>query len=536
MNKVFRTKSALNGRFFILLLLAFTCGALTHLSFAPYHIQWLAPLSLAVFYASLISGRKLSARQHLGLGLGFGGGLFSFGIRWVHVSIDNFGGLPLVVSLFLMLLLSLYLACFAGICCYLFARFKLDPTQRYWAVSNALLFSSLWVLSELARGKVLTGFPWLWLGYSQTQGIFSHNGATIGVIGLSLLICLTATLLATAVINRSASAVAGLVITVLFAYGLNRVTTITVTDNTVDVALVQGNIEQSAKWQADKMWPTITSYMDLTRDHFDADIIFWPEAAMPAVEDWITDYLRLMDKSANFRDSAIITGLISRQHSDDAASSDARHYYNALVSVGNAKQKIQPAGNYQPQHSNRYYKHQLLPIGEFVPFEALLRPLAPLFNLPMSSFHRGAWQQPNLEALGYQIAPAICYEIAFPELVRANMTPATDLLLTVSNDAWFGRSIGPHQHMEIAQMRAIELGRPLLRVTNNGITAIVDAGGAITAQLPQFEQGVLRGQVPLVSGQTYFYRWGQWPVIGLTLLCLATIISRKWLKAKPALD
>jgi apolipoprotein N-acyltransferase len=150
----------------------------------------------------------------------------------------------------------------------------------------------------------------------------------------------------------------------------------------------------------------------------------------------------------------------------------------------------------------------------------------------MSSFQRGSNVQPNLQAQGYQIAAVICYEIAFPELVRANMTAQTDFLLTVSNDAWFGRSIGPHQHMEIAQMRAIELGRPLIRVTNNGITAIVDTKGNITARLPQFEQGVLRSKVPLVSGQTYFYRWGQWPIIILCLVMLGIITSRKLLKAQ----
>lgn len=532
MNKLLTVKNVLNGRFFILILVAFTCGASSHLSFAPYNIQWLAPLSLATLYAILATGSQLSAKQHFWLGLGFGAGLFSFGVRWVHVSIDNFGGLPLAVSLTLMLLLSLYLALFPAACCYLFARLKSKSS-----LTNALLFSSLWVLSELARGKLLTGFPWLWLGYSQTTGIFSQNAATIGVIGLSLMISLVATFFASLVMTREFKPLVGLISTLLLAIGLNQISTTRITDERVDVALVQGNIEQSAKWQADKMWPTISTYMDLTRDNFDADIIFWPEAAMPAVEDWVVDYLRLMDKTASFRDSAIVTGLIAREPAAQTEPSlsqppEASRYYNALVSVGNSQQKTQKSGDYQPQHNNRYYKHQLLPIGEFVPFETLLRPLAPLFNLPMSSFYRGDWQQPNLTAVGYEMAAAICYEIAFPELVRANMTRSTDLLLTVSNDAWFGRSIGPHQHMEIAQARAIELGRPLIRVTNNGITAIVDARGTITSQLPQFEQGVLRAKVPLVTGQTYFYRWGQWPVIGLTLLCVAVVAARRLVTAK----
>ncbi|NRA84355.1 MAG: apolipoprotein N-acyltransferase [Gammaproteobacteria bacterium] len=514
-------KNALLGRFFIQLLLAFGFGALAHLSFAPYSIEWLAPLSLSFLYLQIVA-QTFNPKQHGWLGLSFGVGLFSFGLRWVHVSIDNFGGLPLAVSLGLMLLLSLYLALFSAMVCYLFSKIRTSSP-----LNNALLFSSLWVAFELIRGKALTGFPWLWLGYSQTSGIFSQSAATIGAIGLSLLICLIASLSVASIVDRSKSCAAVLTLTLLGAFSLNSLQQITQRDQSVDVALVQGNIEQSAKWQSDSMWPTISTYMDLTRDNLDAELIFWPEAAMPAVETWVIDYLKLMDKTANFRDSAIITGIIARHESTSANSPKTADYYNALVTLGNFEQKTQKSGGYQLNHSNRYYKHQLLPIGEFVPFEDFLRPLAPLFNLPMSSFARGQWQQPNLTALGYQIAPAICYEIAFPHLVRANMTPQTDLLLTVSNDAWFGRSIGPHQHMEIAQMRAIELGRPLLRVTNNGVTAIVDTTGVITAQLPQFEPGVLRANVNLVSGLTYFYRWGQWPIIALIILLIWLSIVRK---------
>ena len=524
--KLIPLKSVLEGRFFILPLLCFGLGALFHLSFAPYRIEWIAPLVIGLFF-SLLTMNSLSHRRHFILGLSFGFGIFSLGLRWVHVSIDSFGGLPLIVSIILVLLLALYLALFPAFCCYLFSRFKKPQSSLF----NPILFSSLWVITELARGKLLTGFPWLWLGYSQTEGVMSQNAATIGVIGLSLLICAIATLTSSVLINRRLKPLGGLVAVVLIAVTLNQINRITTTQQQVNVALVQGNIEQSAKWQADKMWPAITQYMDLTRDNFDADLIFWPEAAMPAIENWVTDYLRLMNKTANFRDSAIITGIIARQSENGSFSPTETGYFNALITLGNRDKKIQKDGDYQPNHRNRYYKHQLLPIGEFVPFEDLLRPIAPLFNLPMSSFKRGDWQQPNLQALGYKIAPAICYEIAFPELVRANMRPDTDLLLTVSNDAWFGHSIGPHQHMEIAQMRAIELGRPLLRVTNNGITAVVNPSGQIIKQLPQFEVGVLRADITLVKGQTYFYRFGQWPVIFFVSLMLALALM---IKVKPA--
>ncbi|MGL4749983.1 MAG: apolipoprotein N-acyltransferase, partial [Shewanella sp.] len=241
-------------------------------------------------------------------------------------------------------------------------------------------------------------------------------------------------------------------------------------------------------------------------------IIVWPEAAIPAPESMVQDFLDNANKVANLNHTSIITGIISRQQED---------FYNSLIVLGNHNQKQQDSPDYESDGSNQFKKHHLLPIGEFVPFQALLRPIAPFFNLPMSSFARGDYQQPNLSALGHKVAPAICYEIAFPEQLRDSVNLGTDLLLTVSNDAWFGTSNGPLQHMEIAQMRAIELGRPLVRATNNGVTAVVDEHGNITAALPQFETGVLSATIPLVTGQTWFAKIGQTPLL---ILCGALLL------------
>ncbi len=190
--------------------------------------------------------------------------------------------------------------------------------------------------------------------------------------------------------------------------------------------------------------------------------------------------------------------------------------FNSVIVLGN-KTDQQAFGNYLYGHENRYSKHHLLPIGEFVPFEDWLRPIAPLFNLPMSSFKRGDYIQPNLQAKGIQILPLLCFEIAFPEQLAANYTDDTQLLLTVSNDAWFADSHGPHQHMEIARMRALEFGRPLVRSTNTGITAAVDHYGQFINQLPQFEQGVLISDIALVEGITPYAKWDECPFIVLHL-------------------
>src|SRR5690606_15937362 len=203
--------------------------------------------------------------------------------------------------------------------------------------------------------------------------------------------------------------------------------------------------------------------------------------------------------------------------------------FNTMIVLG-LDAPFQPVEPYAHGHTNRYQKHQLLPIGEFVPFEDLLRPLAPLFDLPMSSFTRGDFKQANLRAKGFHLAGAICYEIAFPAQVRANVSASTDYILTVSNDTWFGASHGPAQHMQIARMRALELGRPLLRATNNGITAVVDAYGNELARAPQFTSTALSAEVPIVRGQTLYQLFGSlgaWLIAVLTALVSTLIALRR---------
>lgn len=489
------------------LVLAFILGASTALSFAPYSLWIIYPVAMAL--ALWLSG-SLTPKASFFHWLSFGFGCFAVGISWVHVSMDTFGGLPLAASVGLMALLALYLALYpalTGLGLAWLTRANTPSLSR-----NLLLFPALWVLTEWARGWVMTGFPWIWAGYSQTQGPLKELASIIGALGLSFLIAMLAGALALCFSKRYKSLLILLPIIAVAAWVTPKLTQIKPTGESVKVALVQGNIPQSMKWEPEALWPTLLKYMDLSREHFDADIIVWPEAAIPAPESMVQDFLDNANKVANLNHTSIITGIISRQHDE---------FYNSLIVLGNHNQKQQDTPDYESDGSNQFKKHHLLPIGEFVPFEALLRPIAPFFNLPMSSFARGDYQQPNLSAVGHKIAPAICYEIAFPEQLRDSVNLGTDLLLTVSNDAWFGTSNGPLQHMEIAQMRAIELGRPLVRATNNGVTAVVDEKGNITAALPQFETGVLSATIPLVTGQTWFAKIGQTPLL---LLCGALLL------------
>jgi apolipoprotein N-acyltransferase len=490
-------------------LASFSAGAIAVLGFAPWSFWFLALFAVALLAFQLTKATPKQAFKH---GYLFGLGLFSVGISWVHISIDKFGGLPLPLSLLLMLLLSAYLALYPALACWCSNHLQ----SRYRLLQPAIL-AACWIFSEFLRGYMLTGFPWLAIGYSQLNGPFSGWFAIFGVEGVSLLTVLTAGYLAT--LSQQKRVISTLLASTLLFSGIavNQINFLSNKGEPVDVVLVQGNIPQTLRWQPDQEWPTMLKYLDLSRPHYDADLIIWPEAAVPSVEPMVQEYLENLDLVTNHHGTTLISGIVDYNF-------DNRQFFNTLIVLG---KQNEPINNYRYGGANRYQKHHLLPIGEFVPFADLLRPIAPLFNLPMSSFSRGDYTQANMVAGEYQLAPAICYEIAFPEQLRRSVTEDTDFLLTVSNDAWFGDSIGPQQHMEIARARAIELGRPLLRATNTGVTAAVDAYGNEIGRLPMFKAAVLRLDMQRVSGVTPFAFWGHWPVIlSSVMVLLITLLLR----------
>lgn len=439
----------------------------------------------------------------------FGFGYFGAGISWVHVSIAEHGGLPLVASLALMMLLCGYLALFPAI---LFKTMSRLFKPALWPLTMPFA----WLLMEWVRSWMLTGFPWLSIGYSQTSSIFASFYPLVGEIGLSALIILVACSAAIGAAQKQwlYAIIPALVLSVS-AWALGNIQYSTPTSVTKSVALVQGNIAQSTRFNPEKDLMAMDKYLNMTKALWDADIVIWPEAAVSRLEPLVQDYLIALDKKATATNTGLITGLINYDVETNVA-------YNTLAALG--IDTLTNNAPYRLNHSKRYAKHHLLPIGEFVPFEALLRPLAPIFDLPMSSFSRGDYVQPNLTAGDINFAPAICFEIAFPKQIAANLSATTHAIVTVSNDAWFGDSHGPHQHLQIAQVRAKEFGLPVLRATNNGVTAIVDHTGKIQSQLPQFEAAVLRDTIVMVEGVTPYRRFGDWPIWIFAALGMATAI------------
>lgn len=497
--------------------LALVAGLLLTFAYAPFNFWPLTFLSLASLIVCIEPKNNTSpdaAKRSAKYGFIFGLGWFGAGISWVHVSIATFGGMPLIASIALMVVLCAYLALYPALASWFAARFAVGRLTFL-----ALLVAGF-AITEYLRGTLLTGFPWLSFGYTQTDSPLNALAPVIGEFGLTLL-CILIGFSLKQLIHKQFTPV---LLTCAITASLFAISTLTThphySEKTIKTVLVQGNIKQHLRFEPSEFWTTMSKYQDMTRLHWHADLIVWPEAAVPELEALAYDYLVNVDSAAAFNNTAVITGIVDFQY-------DTRNIFNSLIVLGKEQQSDEH-GRYQYLGKNRYQKHQLLPIGEFVPFEDLLRPIAPLFDLPMSSFTRGDKVQNNLRANGLNILPAICYEIAFANLVRGNYHADSDILFTVSNDAWFGRSHGPHQHMQIARMRALELQRPLIRVTNNGISAVYDPISQQQLSLPQFEADVLEAEVKLIKGESIYSQFGNWPVWAVVLLLLLAGLTVKY--------
>ncbi|GAB1624127.1 apolipoprotein N-acyltransferase [Agarivorans albus] len=490
------------------LLAAFVCGLIAPFAFAPYGLWPLMPLSL-------LGLLLLLKPEQSGFKLGFcyGLGWFGYGIHWVHVSMAEFGGMPLIVSLALMALLVAYLALYPAFSCWLANKWQ-GPRRLAFFL---LWFPACWLLGEWLRSWVLTGFPWLQPGYSQIDSPLSTIAPVFGLYGVTWLVLLIAASAALILVNKGKVRwVACLTIALPLVLGLTfKGVSWTQAQDSLKVALVQGNVPLDIKWLPQHRAASLVMYQQETAAIEDADVIVWPESAIAALEYEVIDFLHDLDGQLLNKQQALITGVIAHNLQNN-------QYYNALITLGQQTEEAGASSAYYYENPNRYYKNHLLPIGEFVPFEQLLRPLAPFFNLPMSSFNRGDTMQQNLEVKGHQWLAAICYEIAFGELLRPQFTPETDAIITVSNDAWFGTSIGPQQHLEIAQMRALEFGRPVVRSTNTGVTAIIDRFGNIQQRAPEYQQLTLTDDVTPATGITPYQRFGLWPVALIVLLGLAS--------------
>ena len=477
------------------LLAAALLGAVQVLAFAPFGWWPLAWLSLAGLFALWL---RAAPGRAFRLGYAFGLGLFGFGTSWVYHSIHTFGQSPAPFAAALTVGFVAVLAAFPAAVGWAQARLGragVGPGWRLLAVMPAL-----WLLAEWLRGWLFTGFPWLQVGYSQRLALGGY-GPLLGVLGMG---GVTALLAGLTVWGRRRPLPAVLAAALLLGagWGLGQVTWTRPEGRPLRVALVQGNIAQGDKWRAEWLVPTVERYLKLTRAHLDSDLVVWPEVALPGryrlFKPQVLDPLRreLADSHTD-----LITGILHAQ---------GGRLYNALLRLG----KGPPAW---------YHKRHLVPFGEYIPLRRWLTWLEDMVVLPAADIAPGRRAEP-LPAAGTAVGGSICYEDAYGAEM-ADLLPAARLLVNVSNDAWFGDSLAPHQHLQIARLRALELGRPLLRATNTGISAVIDHRGRLAGRLPQFTTAVLTARVQPRAGRTPFARWRNGAALALAALALVAALT-----------
>lgn len=361
------------------------------------------------------------------------------------------------------------------------------------------------VLADYIIGVLFTGFPWMYVGYTTVDSPFASFAPLVGVRGISLLFFICAGAIALAIERRYVYLpVAGFIFFVsIIIMGIKYVTPM----EPIKVAGIQGNIEQSIKWDPNHTIPSIKKYMNLTSPELGKnDVVIWPESAMPVYVQQIVPLLDDLNFLANEQETALLMGI--QRVTPDKLS------YNSMYVFGQSKNLFD---------AQIYDKRQLVPFGEVVPFENLTRQLGSIFNFPMSSFSPGALDQEqiHIEKFDLKFIPALCYESIFPELMLSMHSDETNGIIMISNDSWYGDTRGPIEHLAIARMRSMEMQKPMIRVTNSGITAYIDELGAIVERLPSDEEGVLHMQYVPTSGTTPYAKGGIYIFIVMVLATIA---------------
>ena len=460
------------------------------LAFAPLG---LFPLALLTFGLLAHFWIGATPRQAFWSGYAFGLGLFGAGVSWVYVSLHTFGAMPLPLAALATFLFCAFLALFPAVAGWLQARI---PAQA--AVRACLLIPAAWTLIEWLRSWIFTGFPWLSVGYASVGWPLQGYAPLLGVFGLSFM---TVSLggMAWLLFQRQRLLVFATTFIAIIVAGqaLRHVHWTEPAGEPVSAALLQGNIEQDLKFRPERYAAILATYVRLAEGAH-AKLIVFPETSIPRFLDRIEpEFLEQLAGVARRNGGDLLLGVPYRSRSGE--------YFNSVISLGSSP----------PQ---AYHKSHLVPFGEFIPpgFGWVLGVL----QVPLSDFSRGGHDQAPIAAAGQRVAVNVCYEDAFGDEIARRVREAT-ILVNVSNVAWFGDSLAPAQHLQIARLRAVETGRMHLAATNTGITAAIDRDGRVLARLPQYTEGRLEVSAQGYAGATPYASYADWPVVIVSLLVLA---------------
>ncbi len=484
-------------------LAALAAGCAMPLAFAPFSLFFIALISPTVLF---MVWRRISPRRAFWRGWLFGLGQFGLGVSWVYISLYQFGGMPFSGAVFFTLLFIMLMALYPALLGWLVVRHFPDCNR----VRLLAVLPAGWVLLEWIRGWLFTGFPWLLLGYTQLDTPLRGLAPFTGVYGVSWAVAFTASLLTLlwlkgwrkrATLKELLPILAGLW---LFCGVLGWLSGTEPVGDPLEVAVIQGNVAQDAKWTEEMAAPTVQSYLELSQQHIDADLIVWPETAVPyfSNEPITWDLVARLEFLRAKHQTEFVFGI--REYNPTT-----NQFYNSAFAVS--------------EFPGVYRKRHLVPFGEYVPLRKLAGDIMRLVDAPVyEDFSVGAADQPPVSLHGRKAGIFICYEDAFSREAMRTL-PLANFLINISNDGWFGDSLAPHQHLEIARMRALESGRYLIRATNTGVSAIMDSKGRIMGRLPQFERQVLRAQVQPTRGETMYTIAGNAPL--LILLFMAIVVG-----------
>ena len=476
------------------------------LGFDPFGYQLLGLLSVSIlFYFAL----KLDERKAALLFFLFGFFLYCTGLYWLYISIHTVSGAPKALALLLIALLSVYLSIFHSIFGLVFV--KLHRRIRSEWISLLFVAPSLWIFLEVSRGYFLTGFPWFSLGYMESGSLISSWAPIGGVYLVSMIMAMISSGILLIFLKKRLLGSSIIVILIISSFILGAVDwTSRSNESSYKVALVQGNIQQDKKWLRSEFENTLTQYASSLQGLEGTDLVIWPEVAIPSLKRSIEDYLEYLETQMIEKDIQMLILGINTQDQNG-------RIYNSMISLG--------------KEQNIYQKRHLVPFGEYFPVTEGIRSWMRSMNLPSRDISKGERDQQPFNLGNLTMAPSICYEDIFGSDLL-DFFPQSDVLINVTNNAWFGKSIASAQHFQMSRMRAIESGRYLLRSTNTGISAIIDPKGNINETSRPYQYAVITGNFYSMEGRTPYMLWGDAfsLILSIFLMTMGLIIGMLRLK------
>jgi apolipoprotein N-acyltransferase len=489
---------------------ALLLGIASVFGFAPFGAWAVSLLALAGLFA--LWQRAGTPHAAAWIGYAYGIGLFGAGTSWTYVALSTFGGMIPILAAIGTAGFCVYLALFPALAGWTVARLAPPGSPARLAIA-----AGAWTVAEWLHSTGYPGFPWLATGYAQVGGPLAGFAPIGGAFLAGLAVAAAAALLVYATTSlerrRYLAAVIGAAAIASIAVGgiaLSAIEWTQASGEPIAVSLVQGNIDQDEKFDPVYREKSLAIYAELA-ESAKGRLIVLPESALPMFADEVPDALISQLRAVAVRNGGdLLTGLFFFEPRESEDEED--RYYNSVVSIGTAPIQI-------------YRKHHLVPFGESIPAKPVVGWLIRrVLAIPLADQTPGpAYPQP-MEVAGQRLAVNICYEDAFGgELIR--QLPSATLLVNFTNDAWYGRSLAAEQHAQMSAMRAIEAGRPMLRATNTGITAIIDHHGVERARLPWFTRGVLEGSIAGRTGATPYVRFGDAIALGASLVMIAIALA-----------